>query len=218
MYGDAALEAERRFHSQQKVRALRVEKVDGTFGFAIIGPVHPGSGGIYVKEVRQGGGGDRAGVRHGDRIVELDGKNTESLDLSNAIELLATAGDSVNMSVVYALDAMQIFIAEYGGKNTPAAPEKLGVPKVVTVFRDKNGNWPFVVEGEERCFISSVLISPSGSAEKGSDQGTLEVGDMIIMIDGTSTFFAAVGIRDVSYDLVFPFCFHSGRTRMLCVW
>lgn len=56
--------------------------------------------GIYVQSVAQGGGADKAGIKQGDVITSLAGKNVQTLSDLSTIMKSYKAGDTVSITVV----------------------------------------------------------------------------------------------------------------------
>lgn len=55
--------------------------------------------GIYVTDVTQGSGADKAGIQKGDIIVSLDGKNVKTIKDLDSVKSSHKAGDTVNIGI-----------------------------------------------------------------------------------------------------------------------
>ncbi len=71
------------------------------FSFAGIGAVlMRGRGGVYIREVMPGQGAAAQGLRHGDKIVSVDGDDVDGLDLDKVVSLIrGEEGEPVSLDI-----------------------------------------------------------------------------------------------------------------------
>lgn len=110
---------------------------------------------------------DRAGLKSGDRIIDIDGTPTLELKRSEGTELLrGDVGEAANLQI------------DRDGKSLKVAVvrEIISIESVVGDFRDESGNWNFFLESNPR--IGFVRLRQFG--ERTSD----EVAAALEQIDG----------------------------------
>jgi carboxyl-terminal processing protease len=101
----------------------------------------------------------RAGLSAGDRIVEIDGKNTDGLTLDESIEKLkGAAGTSVSLGIVHGgSDKKQIVTLKR---------EKIHVDTVLGADRRPEGTWEFLLDPKQRIgYVRLVAFSRDTAAE-----------------------------------------------------
>jgi len=92
-------------------RVVTISKTDTGFGFNVRGQVSEGgplksiSGELYaplqhVSAVLEGGAADRAGVKKGDRILEVNGVNVEGATHKQVVDLIKSGGDKLTLTVI----------------------------------------------------------------------------------------------------------------------
>jgi len=84
-----------------------------------------------------------AGMRGGDRIVSIEGKPTDDLSMSEAVDIMrGEVGTPIRIAVVHAgqTDPQQLSIMR----------EEINVDSVLGDRRDAAGNWIYTLEGEPR--------------------------------------------------------------------
>ncbi|XP_028264575.1 FERM and PDZ domain-containing protein 2 [Parambassis ranga] len=80
---------------------VELRKISGTLGISISGGVNTPSGGIYIKSLVSGGAAERDGRLHaGDRLLEVDGINFQSITYQQAVECLSKTGEVVSLVVM----------------------------------------------------------------------------------------------------------------------
>lgn len=60
----------------------------------------PGESGIFIKQVTPGGVAQNAGLNVNDRLVEINGENTEGLSHAQVVDVIKTTGKSLMLLVV----------------------------------------------------------------------------------------------------------------------
>ncbi|KAB7505736.1 Sorting nexin-27 [Armadillidium nasatum] len=92
-------------------RLVTIYKTDTGFGFNVRGQVSEGgqwrpiNGELYpplqhVSAVLEGGAAERAGIRKGDRIIEVNGVNVEGAEHRYVVELIKQGGDVLRLTVI----------------------------------------------------------------------------------------------------------------------
>ncbi|ELU05983.1 hypothetical protein CAPTEDRAFT_130010 [Capitella teleta] len=92
-------------------RVVVITKTETGFGFNVRGQVNEGgqlksiNGELYapmqhVSAVLEGGAAQRAGIRKGDRILEVNGSNVEGSTHKQVVDLIRSGGDSLTLTVV----------------------------------------------------------------------------------------------------------------------
>ncbi|CAG0903124.1 unnamed protein product [Darwinula stevensoni] len=92
-------------------RVVRIYKSDTGFGFNVRGQVSEGgqlksiNGELYapmqhVSAVLDGGAAEKAGVRKGDRILEVNGVNVEGATHKQVVDLIKAGGDVLTLTVI----------------------------------------------------------------------------------------------------------------------
>jgi len=92
----------------------------------------------------------RAGVLAGDRIVEIGGKTTEGLTLSDAVKLLkGKPGSEVSLTVVHEADGER--------EKVTVTREIIHVETVLGDHRAEDDSWDFMIDGSEK--IGYIRVS-----------------------------------------------------------
>merc|ERR1712183_590196 len=73
---------------------------DRTFGFHLTNDQNCDSPGQYVRQVAEGGVADVAGVKEGDRIVEINSTNIEDKTHKDVVAMIVASGKEVNFLMV----------------------------------------------------------------------------------------------------------------------
>ncbi|RXN13131.1 Na(+) H(+) exchange regulatory cofactor NHE-RF3 [Labeo rohita] len=81
-----------------KAKLCYLQKSSSGFGFSLKSTKD--SRGIFMTEVLSGGVADKAGVKTGDRIVEINSENVESLSHDQTVQKIKAAGDKVMFLLV----------------------------------------------------------------------------------------------------------------------
>lgn len=92
-------------------RVVTIYKTDTGFGFNVRGQVSEGgqwrpiNGELYpplqhVSAVLEGGAAEQAGIRKGDRILEVNGVNVEGAEHRYVVELIKQGGDVLKLTVI----------------------------------------------------------------------------------------------------------------------
>ncbi|XP_034230063.1 sorting nexin-27 [Thrips palmi] len=141
-------------------REVTITKTETGFGFNVRGQVSEGgqlrsiNGELYaplqhVSAVLDGGAAERAGVRKGDRILQVNGENVEGATHKQVVDLIKSGGDVLTLTVisVTAQEAERLEPAEeVAGYNYFDYSEKRSLPISVPDYHyvEKNGD-KFVV-------------------------------------------------------------------------
>ncbi|KAJ1521892.1 hypothetical protein ONE63_002230 [Megalurothrips usitatus] len=141
-------------------RVVTITKTDTGFGFNVRGQVSEGgqlrsiNGELYaplqhVSAVLVGGAAERAGVRKGDRILQVNGENVEGATHKQVVDLIKSGGDVLTLTVisVTAQEAERLEpTEEVAGYNYFDYSEKRSLPISIPDYHyvDKNGE-KFVV-------------------------------------------------------------------------
>ncbi|XP_076803328.1 sorting nexin-27-like [Clavelina lepadiformis] len=92
-------------------RTVVIEKTETGFGFNVRGQVSEGgqlksiNGVLYaplqhVSAILEGGSAEKAGVKPGDRILEVNGENVEGATHRQVVDLIKAGGDTLRLSVI----------------------------------------------------------------------------------------------------------------------
>lgn len=92
-------------------RVVTIHKIDSGFGFNVRGQVSEGgplrsiNGELYaplqhVSAILEGGAAEKAGVRKGDRILEVNGVNVEGATHKRVVDLIKSGGDTLTLTVI----------------------------------------------------------------------------------------------------------------------
>ncbi|KAK7571089.1 hypothetical protein V9T40_014693 [Parthenolecanium corni] len=92
-------------------RVVVIRKSDSGFGFNVRGQISEGgqlksiNGELYaplqhVSAVLEGGAAHKAGIRKGDRILEVNGRNVEGSTHKQVVDLIKSGGDVLNLVVL----------------------------------------------------------------------------------------------------------------------
>ncbi|RWS04024.1 Sorting nexin-27-like protein [Dinothrombium tinctorium] len=92
-------------------RVVVIHKFDNGFGFNVRGQVSEGgtlrsiNGELYaplqhVSAVLEGGAAEKAGIRKGDRILEVNGVNVEGATHKQVVDLIKSGGDKLTLTVI----------------------------------------------------------------------------------------------------------------------
>ncbi|KAA0193635.1 hypothetical protein HAZT_HAZT000242 [Hyalella azteca] len=92
-------------------RVVTIHKSETGFGFNVRGQVSEGgqwrpiNGELYpplqhVSAVLEGGAAEKAGVRRGDRILEVNGASVEGAEHRYVVELIKQGGDALKLTVI----------------------------------------------------------------------------------------------------------------------
>merc|ERR1712183_776000 len=73
---------------------------DRTFGFHLNSEQNCERPGQYIRQVAEGGVADVAGVKDGDRIIEINGENIESKPHKEVVQMIVQSGTEVDFLVV----------------------------------------------------------------------------------------------------------------------
>jgi len=73
---------------------------DRTFGFHLNSETTGPRPGQYVRQVAEGGVADVAGVKEGDRIIEINGENIEQKEHKEVVAMIVASGTKVNFLMV----------------------------------------------------------------------------------------------------------------------
>ena len=99
-----------------KELTIHFERADKGLGLSIAGgqgstPYKDGDEGIFISRVTAGGPADIAGLRKDDKVLAVNGNNCVAIDHYEAVNILKTAGSTIDMHVVreiVASDAVQV--------------------------------------------------------------------------------------------------------------
>ena len=128
---------------------IHFERADKGLGLSIAGgqgstPYKDGDEGIFISRVTAGGPADIAGLRKDDKVLAVNGNNCVSIDHYEAVNILKTAGSTIDMHVtreIVASDAVQavqqvLRQQQPNGHHAPAAASSPPqIPKSATVQR-----------------------------------------------------------------------------------
>lgn len=92
-------------------RVVHIQKSETGFGFNVRGQVNEGgplksiNGQLYaplqhVSAVLEGGAAERAGVKKGDRILEVNGVNVEGATHKQVVDLIKSGNDKLSLTVI----------------------------------------------------------------------------------------------------------------------
>lgn len=92
-------------------RVVTIYKIETGFGFNVRGQVSEGgplksiNGELYaplqhVSAVLEGGAAEKAGIRKGDRILEVNGINVEGATHKQVVDLIKSGGDKLTLTVI----------------------------------------------------------------------------------------------------------------------
>ena len=84
-------------HRRNKPRLCRIFKEDQVFGFCVC--YDEDKDGHYVEEVDPGGPAERAGLKVGDRVIQINGSNVEADEHLEVIDRLRDCEDEVTLLV-----------------------------------------------------------------------------------------------------------------------
>ncbi|KAK6179876.1 sorting nexin-27 isoform X2 [Patella vulgata] len=95
----------------QGPRVVTIYKTETGFGFNVRGQISEGgvlksiNGVLYaplqhVSAVLEGGAAQRAGIRKGDRILEVNGSNVEGSTHKQVVDLIRSGGDTLTLTVI----------------------------------------------------------------------------------------------------------------------
>ena len=98
-----------------KELTIHFERADKGLGLSIAGgqgstPYKDGDEGIFISRVTAGGPADIAGLRKDDKVLAVNGNNCVAIDHYEAVNILKTAGSTIDMHVIreiVASDAVQ---------------------------------------------------------------------------------------------------------------
>jgi serine protease Do len=133
----------------------------------------PNADGVLVQSVEPGGPAARAGLRHGDAILEVLGRRVDSSH--DLIELVAYIGPDKQVPMRIFRGGREMQITATTGER-PAATEARARPSVAPADGDRLGI--AARDGNEGVIVSGVQ---PGSA---ADRGGLSAGDVILEVDG----------------------------------
>ena len=99
-----------------KELTIHFERADKGLGLSIAGgqgstPYKDGDEGIFISRVTAGGPADIAGLRKDDKVLAVNGNNCVAIDHYEAVNILKTAGSTIDMHVsreIVASDAVQV--------------------------------------------------------------------------------------------------------------
>lgn len=135
-----------------KELTIHFERADKGLGLSIAGgqgstPYKDGDEGIFISRVTAGGPADIAGLRKDDKVLAVNGNNCVAIDHYEAVNILKTAGSTIDMHVtreVVASDAVQavqqvLRQQQPNGHHAPQASATASsppqIPKSATVQR-----------------------------------------------------------------------------------
>ncbi|KAL5004681.1 hypothetical protein ScPMuIL_018137 [Solemya velum] len=81
-----------REETQNGPRVVTISKTDTGFGFNVRGQ--------HVSAVLEGGAAQRAGIRKGDRILEVNSENVEGATHKQVVDLIKSGGDTLTLTVI----------------------------------------------------------------------------------------------------------------------
>ena len=92
-------------------RIVTITKTSTGFGFCVSGPISEGGvlksikGTLYaplqhVSAVLEGGAAQKAGIRKGDRILEVNGMNVEGATPKQVVDFIRSGGDALTLTVI----------------------------------------------------------------------------------------------------------------------
>lgn len=175
--------------TDMRERLITLTRVDGRFGFSIIGademPRYSGEpAGCYVNHVFLDAT-QHAGLRQGDQIRSLEGRNVTGLSPADLHARLSQGPDQIKMIVSYQPVHLVALQQEY------EQPEWEVVHEIDLIDPDDIGlgiNIIAEVDEPSELFISDIL--PGGVVEK---DGRIRVGDQIVAVNGTNTTYTTYG-------------------------
>ncbi|XP_071994961.1 Na(+)/H(+) exchange regulatory cofactor NHE-RF3 [Engystomops pustulosus] len=149
-----------------KPRLCYVVKDKGSFGFSL--KAVKGTIGFYLDALTAGGAALNAGVKQGDRIVEVNGKNVENSSYNELVKLVRDSGDSVMFLLVdkettdyFQQQKKKITADEATAQLLPSPPRIVELDKGADGYgfylrQEKNRKGHFIVEIEEKSSAQKV--------------------------------------------------------------
>ena len=132
-----------------KELTIHFERADKGLGLSIAGgqgstPYKDGDEGIFISRVTAGGPADIAGLRKDDKVLAVNGNNCVAIDHYEAVNILKTAGSTIDMHVIRevvaseAVQAVQQVLRQQqpNGHHAPAAASSPPqIPKSATTVQ-----------------------------------------------------------------------------------
>uniref|UniRef100_A0A8C5J408 Protein scribble homolog n=1 Tax=Junco hyemalis TaxID=40217 RepID=A0A8C5J408_JUNHY len=196
------------FHQRKGLLTLTIVRQTGGLGISIAGgkgstPYKGDDEGIFISRVSEEGPAARAGVRVGDKLLEVNGVSLHCAEHHVAVEALRGSGSSVSMTVlrermVEPENAITVTPLrpedDYsprerrGGLRFPEGPEAAAERFSTCLMRNEKGLGFSIAGGKGstpyRAGDTGIFISRIADGGAAHRDGILRVGDRVISING----------------------------------
>ncbi|KAM9320397.1 Na(+)/H(+) exchange regulatory cofactor NHE-RF3 [Gastrophryne carolinensis] len=167
--------------SSPKPRLCYLVKDKGSFGFSL--KCVKGASGVFLESLAEGGVAFKAGIQAEDRLIEVNGKNVESLPYDQIVALVRESGEAVMFLVVD--KATDDHFKQQKKKITAdQATTRLlpNPPRIVQLTKGSDGYGFYLRQEKNRKGHFIVEIDPQSPADKAK----LKDFDRVVAVNGES--------------------------------
>ncbi|XP_041370157.1 sorting nexin-27-like [Gigantopelta aegis] len=141
-------------------RIVTITKTETGFGFNVRGQISEGgqlksiAGVLYaplqhVSAVLEGGAAEKAGIRKGDRILEVNSKNVEGATHKQVVDCIRSGGDTLTLTVISVMEKEAVKLdpsdGESSGLSIPDYSERRSLPISIPDYQTIGQTEKFVV-------------------------------------------------------------------------